>query len=940
MAFALAGPLSSGVAAAQTTGAVFGQVLERQSRTAVAGATIRTGDGLRLAIADEGGRFVMTAVSVGTVTLRIDALGYRPLELVGVRVTPGRLVEVVAELEPAPVDVEAITVQVDRFRLVEPDVRVSHEVVGGEELRSLPVDATETVVDLAPGVSDGHFRGGRLGQETYVVDGLEVKNQLEASTEGLGLELSPTSLEELEVVTGGFGAGVGSAISGVVRFTTRRGSPLGWEASARALTDEWAPTSLFTGFSSLSLSAGGPVRLLGEGTTVFADLFAQGFRDADPHSRGLTCIDTEDAAGGLVEEIRRYASTPELTPLLCPFTRDLVPHQRGDKLIGFFRLDRPLGGGIDLTASILGNRAQNELYTPAFKYNRDYQLGQRTTGSLVSVALDGAHHSPGGAWHWTARGSAMRLDRYLGVVRPGSIADDRFAGFGVDQFEFLGEDFVRSPIADQVASPRPIPGYLPPGRAAGTPFGAAAEGLLVTEGTPNIANRSRTEFVGADLLVERLAAAGHVFRAGANAKLFRNEWYERLESHLTGSLPTFARFFPRQASGFLEARLLTVDHIALEFGVRLDAFRSGVAFRTDRLDVTAPVLEPSWQTGFSPRFGAAMPIPGTDGSTTARFGFALVKQPPDFRFFLDTQIGDSLRTDIRRQGNPSLGFERGVSYEIGAAHAVNERMSLAGTVFIKQLRNLVSGSARLSERGDSRFVSSDFGNVRGAEVSLRGDWDAARVRLSYTLQKATGTVSTALDPENPDSTDAPFEAPLAFDRRHAFDLLLAVGRARGLESAWRGSLTATVESGLPLTGIAGIVGREGSVAALPWTAQIDGRVARDLGRLPGCERCAWSVVADGRNLFDRDNILGLRRDTGGLAPDLETVTAQADGLTIPDPIPRESPSYSPLTDLDRDGFVTPDEFRQARFAAALDAADPSLFFGAPLQLRLGVEVRF
>jgi outer membrane receptor protein involved in Fe transport len=872
--------------------------------------------------------------------LVVEALGYRRVELTSVRVAPGRPVEVSVALDVAAVSVEGITVEADRFRLIEPDVRGSHEVVAGEELRALPVDATESVVDLAPGVSDGHFRGGRLGQEAYVVDGLEVKNPLEASTEGFGLEFSPTSLEELEVVTGGFGAGVGSAISGLVRLTTRRGNPLRWEGAARVTTDEWAPSSLFTGYSSLSVSGGGPLGFLGRGATVFADFSAQGFRDADPHGRGLACLEAGDVSAPLAAELDRFAADPARASLLCPYTGRSVPHQRGDKLIAFVRFDRPLSEGVDLTASLLRNRLQNELYTPAFKYNPAYQLGQRITGSLVNVAIEGSHHSPGGAWHWAARGSLMRLERFLGVVEPGSIADGRFGGFDVGAFDFLGEDFLRAPIAEQIAAPRPVPGYLPPGRADRTPFGSAAEGIFVTEGTPELANWSESEFAGIDAFAERLTASGHAFRAGVSTKLHRNEWYERHESHLAGSLPTYARFFPRQASAFAEARLLTIDDIAVEGGLRVDAFRSNVSFRADPGDPDSEIVEPGWHTSLAPRVGAAMPIPGTEGRTMARFGFALVRQPPDFRFFLDTQLGDSLRTDIRRQGNPSLGFEKGVSYEVGAAHLITENMSAAASFFVKQLRNLVAGSATPSEAEGATFVTSDYGSVRGGEFSLRGDWDVARVRLGYTLQKATGTVSTALDPESPDPTEGRVEVPLAFDRRHAFDFLLSVGRARGRPSTWSGSLTARVESGLPLSGTAGTGASDAAVSFLPWIAEVDARVSRSFERLPGCPRCSWSLVADGRNLLDRDNLRALRRDTGSLAPSLATLQAQADALTITEPVPRESGGYSPLTDLDGDGFVTPEEFRDARFAAALDAADPTLFYGPPLQLRLGVEVRF
>jgi hypothetical protein len=101
------------------------------------------------------------------------------------------------------------------------------------------------------------------------------------------------------------------------------------------------------------------------------------------------------------------------------------------------------------------------------------------------------------------------------------------------------------------------------------------------------------------------------------------------------------------------------------------------------------------------------------------------------------------------------------------------------------------------------------------------------------------------------------------------------------------------------------------------------------------------VVADARNVFGADNILALRRESGRLAPSLESIQALAATVPSPSaPIPRESPLYSRAIDLDGDGRVTLQEFDTARTAAALDRFDPSLFFGEARSVRLGIEVVF
>ena len=173
--------------------------------------------------------------------------------------------------------------------LIEPEVSETRQIVLGTALRELPVTTVEEAVELTTGVSDGHFRGGRVGQETDLVDGMAIKNQVDAATEGQGMQFSPSALSEIEVITGGFGAEYGSSLSGVVSYTTRRGDPDRWDARVQFLTDRLSPEDASIGQSTLNISAGGPLRFLGEGATLFADLQLQGLQDAEPRARGLTC---------------------------------------------------------------------------------------------------------------------------------------------------------------------------------------------------------------------------------------------------------------------------------------------------------------------------------------------------------------------------------------------------------------------------------------------------------------------------------------------------------------------------------------------------------------------------------------------------------------------------------------------------------------------------
>jgi hypothetical protein len=918
--------------AAQTTGSIIGRVVDAQSGLPLVSADIRVQRLPHRTTTGADGRFVLGAVPPGERDIRIEQLGYKPMIITRLAVRAGAATEVRVALDASPVDVAPVIVRADRQRLIEPEVSATHEVVVGREIRELPVDRIEEVLELTTGVSGGHFRGGRIGQEVYVIDGIELKNQFEASRQGFGLELSPSSLEEVDVLTGGFGAEFGSALSGVVSYTTRRGNPELWESRVSVTTDHWAPASIFRGFTGLSLSSGGPLSFLGSGTTLFADVLLQGMLDADVRARGLTCLTEEDAGDDLAAAIRALRSDPGTAPLYCPFSSGMIPNQRGDKLIAFARLDKPLSANWNTTFSVLRNRAQRELYTSEFKYNPTHQLGQRLTGTLVNLSAERLHQAPSGSSSFTMRSAVMRLDRYLGALDPNTFDGFEIAGFRPAGFKFIGEEFARRDVIEQIQLGSAIPGYIAPSGGANSPFGTAGVGIFFTEGTPTIANWSRSDVFSGDLAYARFLPSGSTLRTGAAGKLYRVETYERTNAHMTGSLPNYARFYPATIATYGEVDWQTDDNMHFQFGVRLEAFRSGIDFQADRVDFLSPVIESSWKLNVMPRVGAAFPIPGTQGRSGIRFNFGRVAQPPDFRYFLDSTIGDSLRTDIRRQGNPNLAFEKGNSYEVGVSQLFGEHLSVNATAFRKTLENVVSGNLQLGELGSTgRFSAGDFGTVRGVEVTARARWTGFSMRAGWALQKATG-VSSGLENDTIQGGDNPAktEFPLAFDRRHSADFALFLGRGAGSDAPWSVALTGSVQSGYPL-----------GEGRLPWTHTADLRASWDFARALACDRCRWRVVFDGRNVLGSKNILALRSETGALAPTLQRIQQLANAApAITAAIPRESPAYVPLLDANRDGVITPQEANAARFAAALDRFDPTLFIGEGRQIRLGVEIAF
>ena len=75
--------------------------------------------------------------------------------------------------------------------------------VSRAQIGQMAVQELQDIVNLQAGVVDGHFRGGRIGEVQYQVDGVSVNNAYDNKST---LRLDRSLLEEVQVVSGTFDA--------------------------------------------------------------------------------------------------------------------------------------------------------------------------------------------------------------------------------------------------------------------------------------------------------------------------------------------------------------------------------------------------------------------------------------------------------------------------------------------------------------------------------------------------------------------------------------------------------------------------------------------------------------------------------------------------------------------------------------------------------------
>ena len=135
------------------------------------------------------------------------------------------------------VEGEEVVVQAVR-PIVQRDRTSSQASVSAEELAALPVQSFQDVVNLQAGVVEGHFRGGRIGEVAYLVDGVPVNDVYDQS---FAFQVENQAIQEVQVISGTFNAEYGQAQSGVVNIVTKDGGDE-YQASLSAYAGDYGTT--------------------------------------------------------------------------------------------------------------------------------------------------------------------------------------------------------------------------------------------------------------------------------------------------------------------------------------------------------------------------------------------------------------------------------------------------------------------------------------------------------------------------------------------------------------------------------------------------------------------------------------------------------------------------------------------------------------------------
>ena len=854
-------------ARAGTTGKLSGRVLD-PARQPIAGANVAVPAARTGAITEDDGSYFILNVPAGQYDVRVSMLGYQPVLVQGVVVSADNTTSLDVTLKEAPVDMPEVVVSAERPVV---DVNQTSQIaaVSRKELNTLPVQELQEVGNLQAGVVDGHFRGGRIGEVQYQVDGVTVNNAYDNKS---SLRIDRSLLEEVQVISGTFDAEYGQAMSGVVNAVLRSGGEqFQWDGEAfaggyyyrdggelvykgdqvlrvfpyREVPYKFRPA----GIQNYQLTASGP---LGLGKTSF--LLTGRYYDFDNYvlgTRRFVPTDTSD----FEKKIAYPTGDGEQVPL--GWSREwsgvakLNDHSLKDWRFGY---------------QVIWNSVRSRRGNYAFRLNPDGLSRQRTL-SIVH---------------------GLDLSRTLGKTS--------FFNVTVRQnyFEYhdMAYDFLNDARYDSAGPPLGDPDYEDGAFIQGVEFTRFAQttNALVAKGVyESQLNREHHLKLGAEYqyTVLQFGHPGYLVYATVNGR-------QQLVRHVDKppDYPALSVYRPVVTAGFAQDEV-EWNNLRLRAGLRLDffdarAFLPGDLANPANTIAGAPLssMRPtSNKISLAPRLGVSYPV---TRDAALFFAYGHFTQMPalgtmfdnaDYRILRQLQAGGISYGVL---GNPDVKPERTVQYQFGYKQAVTDWLGLDASAFYKDIRDLLGVEFVSTYNGAeyARLTNVDFGNVIGITLALdQRQLGRISSTMDYTWEFAQGNSSDARETATRASAGEdprPRLAPLNWDQRHTFNLTVSVAWPRGFSS----SAVLRVASGQPYTpaltsGFAS--GLETNSGRKPASTLLDLRGERPI-RLAGLDATVFARVF---NVFDTRYFNGFVFNSSG-SPYYSRYPA-ADRVTLNDP---------------------------------------------------------
>lgn len=924
---------------AGTVGKINGVVIDAETREPLPGAVITMLGTAMGANTDLDGRYTISNVPVGTYTVQAKMMGYETQNITGIKSIMDLTTPVNFRLKSTIIEMEGTVVKGDRGVIqVRADITSTTKTVSTKEIENMAgVRSYQDVVAGGTGAVESsgggsgyssgiHIRGGRSNEIAYFVDGLSTQDQVTGTS---GANINNNAIQEVMVITGGFNAEYGSAMSGVVNVVTKSGSAK-LEGMMRVRTDAVFPkeNKLNLGYNGLEANLGGPIyKLTDLKFFLSGEIYRRQYADewlALPHT-----------------EREFYSGQAKLTL---------------DKRM----FKATVGGFLSRTQWGL---AYGRDYNADFHYNVNgspsrVQKSQQVQTTVTHMLSKDIFYNANLAYFKTTTTTGVRKHYASG-----------FEGW-FDDYEFklpYSNNWFKDPT-NPFYTGDTLEGYRDFNKDAAdsNPYGVAK--FFYIGDYPNYQKRESDYTLGRVDVTAQVTQA-HQVKSGLEVKFntvkLNDQGYcaSSVYDDSTGEVNYTYQgddytYFPFQGSFYLQDKM-EFQGLVVNAGVRLDMLNSQAEHVADVKDLqNIAWKKTSMKYKVSPRLGLSFPISEV---TALRFSYGQFFQQPDMQYLYEN-VTSAASGNMSFLGNPDLNAQQTSAFELGLQHQFSASLLANITAYYKDIYHLL-GTRRIVAlpKAYYLYIDADYGNVKGAEFQLDAQltrWLTARG--SYCLSMARGSSSYVYEVYttnyNSGSEDwvPKQDYNLEYDQRHNISASLSLGLERGdgpkvfgvrpLEML-SANISTNVGSGYPYTktDLDNKPLELNNSSRLPWSFSTDMRVSRDFK----IWRLSPSLFLEVDNLFNNQNVAAVYSGTGD--PESDGWLEGGKMEIYRTPITRyysdgsPNPLYSLKADLNRDDYVSEEE----HYLAAVKAHDElqrnglnSFPYEASRRVKLGMSISF
>ncbi len=739
------------------TGKLSGRVTDENGEPLL-GANVLIDVTTQGAATDFEGYYSILNIRPGTYIVNFRYIGYQTKIIQNVVINSDKTTNIDVALNSEVIEGEVVTIIAEK-PIVEFNQTSTVKTVTSEDIATLPVQSLSDIVNLQAGsvqTTDGefHIRGGRGGEIQFQVEGISINNPFNNQA---SLSLDRSIIEEVAIVSGTFDAKYGQAMSGIVNTTLKSGTDK-FAFSGEIYGGDYLPLDndiypdnkdfLPYTLQNYQLTISGPTYIpnttfLISGRRFHNNGFLYGERRFMP-------TDTNNYSAGTI-----YPTGDGKKVSMNPY----------DEWSGQFKLTNSSIDNVTLSYVAIANYNWGTAYNFAYRLNPEGQKDKKTFS--INHGIDFTHTISNSMFYKiSARHNYYDYKEY----KYKSIYDQRYI---------------------QADYPKAISGYE---------FDAIISGVDYSR------NSQMTNFLITKLDYTWQVNNSNFVEAGVEGQINELKFgppgqlviisdpatgIVRLQPKEIDPLdPRFKKvetYKPVQGAAYIQDRIELGD-LVVRAGLRYEYF-DPQAFIPSNLQNPAntiqgvpgsSLIKAKIKHTIAPRLGFGFPL--TDKSAL-HFSYGHFYQMPRYSALYENanyQVLEFLTGGATFQqdylGNPDVGPEITVQYEVGLKQALNDNLGVDLTFFYKDIRDLL-GTEVIETYNFGQYARNtnvDYGSVSGITFSIVqrpiGNFGAS---VDYSLLFANGnssdpdeTANRSLGGEDPRPRDIPF----TWDQRHTLNV--------------------------------------------------------------------------------------------------------------------------------------------------------------------------